>query len=194
MLLSEEWLGVYILALTGGVLYESTVMYYIANRGNFSPKQSIINVLRFPVLYAVLLGLLVNMFGISLPTELDLYWAYFKGTYVVIGMMIIGCSLPRLSQLVIAPKFLSIVFAAQFIVWPLVALALITFDKAVLQWFEPEIYKMLMILAIVPPAANITAFAAKLDLNPEKAATTVLLGTLFALFYIPAVLILSGLY
>ena len=53
---------------------------------------------------------------------------------------------------------------------------------------------MLLIMSIVPPAANIAAFAATLDLNPEKAATTVLLGTIFALFYIPAVLVLSGLY
>ncbi len=194
LLLPAEWVGVYVLALVGGLLYEATVMYYIANRGNFSPKESVMRVLRFPVLYAVLLGLCVNFFGIDLPAPLDPYWAYFKGAYVVIGMMIVGCSLPKISDLVFAPKFFGIVFIVQFMIWPLIAITLISFDKTVLQWFEPEIHKMLLIMAIVPPAANITAFAAKLDLNPEKAATTILVGTVFAFFYIPVVLVLSGMY
>ena len=132
--------------------------------------------------------------SIPLPKELDLYWEYFKGAYVVIGMMIIGCSLPKVSQLVISLKFLSIVFAAQFLAWPLAVLALIYLDQSLLQWFEPEVHKMMVILSIVPPAANTTAYASKLDLDPEKAATTVLAGTLFALIYIPAVLILTGMY
>ena len=194
LLLPEAWVGVYVFALTGGLFYEATVMYYIANRGNFSPKESILNVLRFPVLYAILLGLAVNFFDISLPEQLDPYWVYFKGAYVVIGMMIIGCSLPKLSQLVVAPKFIGIVFAAQFIAWPAMVFAWVYLDQSYLHWFGPEVYKMMMILAIMPPAANITAYAAKLNLNPEKAATTVLAGTFFALLYIPAVLILSGLY
>ena len=72
------------------------------------------------------------------------------------------------------------------------ALALIQLDRTVFQLFTTEIYQMFIIMAIMPPAANITAFAAKLDLNPEKAATTVLFGTLFALFYIPLALVLTG--
>lgn len=194
LLFEPEWVGVYVFALTGGVLYEATVFYYVANRGKFSPKESLARVVRFPTLYAVLLALVFNFSGLALPAELGPFWEYFKGTYVVLGMMIIGASLSKVSKLVIAPKFLSFVFTAQFIVWPLIALALIAFDQTILHWFTPEIHKMLMIVAIVPPAANVTAFAAQLDLNPEKAATTVLLGTIFALFYIPAVLVLSGLY
>lgn len=192
LLLPEDWVGVYIFALTGGLIYEATVMYYIANRGNFSPKQSIVNVLRFPVLYAILLGLAVNFCNVPLPAQLDPYWVYFKGAYVVVGMMIVGCSLPRLSQLVIAPRFLSIVFLSQFVVWPAVVLGLIELDQHVLGLFGTEVHKMMIIMSVVPPAANITAYAAKLNLDPEKAATTVLVGTVFALFYIPIVLAITG--
>lgn len=192
LLFPEEWVGVYVFSLVGALLYEATVMYYIANRGNFSPKDSVKRVLKFPVLYAVLLGLSVNFSGIELPKQLDPYWVYFKGAYVVVGMMIVGCSLPRLSQLVIGPRFISIVFLSQFVIWPGVAWGLIQLDSHILHWYEPEIYRMLMIIAIVPPAANITAFAAKLDLNPEKAATTVLAGTVFALIYIPVILMITG--
>lgn len=194
LLLPPAWTGVYIFALLGGLFYEASVMYYIANRSAFSPKDSALRVLRFPSLYAVFLGLAFNFSGLSLPPVLDPYWGYFKGTYIVIGMMLIGCSLSRASKLVVAPKFITLVFAGQFILWPLVAFAVVFFDRSVLQAFEPEIHQMLMIMAIVPPAANVTAYAAKLNLNPEKAATTVLIGTIFALFYIPAFLVLSGLF
>ena len=192
LLFPEEWVGVYVFALSGGLLYEATVMYYIANRGHFTPKDSLIRVLKFPVLYAIAAGLVLNLTHISLPESLNPFWGYFKGAYVVIGMMIIGVSLSRVQKLVISPRFLSLVFIAQFVVWPLVALALIQLDRTVFQLFTTEIYQMFIIMAIMPPAANITAFAAKLDLNPEKAATTVLFGTLFALFYIPLALVLTG--
>ena len=194
LLFPTEWVGVYVFALAGGLLYEATVMYYIANRGNFSPRDSVLRVLKFPVLYAILIGLVINFTGFDLPSQLDAFWGYFKGAYIVIGMMIIGVSLSKVTRLVIVPKFLSVVFFAQFIVWPLMALGVIGLDKAVLHWFSPEIYKLLMIMAIMPPAANIAAFAAKLDLNPEKAATTILLSTIFALFYIPAALVVFSLY
>lgn len=194
LLLPPEWVGVYIFALVGGLFYEATVMYYIANRSHFSPKESVKRVLRFPSLYAVALGILVNFYGGVLPSSLDPYWEYFKGTYIVIGMMLIGCSLPKISKLRISPKFIGLVFLGQFVFWPLASFAVIGFDRSFLHWFTPEIYKMLIVIAIVPPAANVAVFAAKLDLNPEKAATTVLLGTLFALIYIPVFLVLSGLF
>lgn len=194
LLLDPKWLGVYIFAMTGTTVYEATVMYYIANRGQFDVSKSFGRVLKFPLLYATALGLLVNISGLSLPEALDPYWQYFKGCYVVVGMMIIGIALSKSKKLVIAPKFLSLTFFSQFVVWPIIMLSLITLDKQVLQLFEPEVHLMLFVMSIVPPAANITAFATQLDLNPEKAATTVLLATTFALFYIPAVLILSGFY
>ncbi|MEZ5918844.1 MAG: AEC family transporter [Alphaproteobacteria bacterium] len=194
LLLPPVWTGVYIFMLLGGLFYEATILYYIANRSHFSPKESMLRVLRFPTLYAVFLGLIVNFAGLSLPSALDPYWAYFKGAYIVIGMMLVGGSLSKAPKLVIVPRFIALVFAGQFILWPLLAFMIVLFDRSVTQAFEPEIHKMLMLMAIVPPAANVTAYAAKLNLNPEKAATTVLLGTIFALVYIPAFLVLSGLF
>lgn len=194
LLLPFEWVGVYVFAMLGGLIYEATLMYYIANRGNFSPKESITRVLKFPVIYAILAGLALNFSGIDLPKQIIPYLDYFKGAYVVVGMMIIGVSLSKVSKLVTTTKFLSLVFFGQFIIWPLVAFAVIALDRHVFHGFGPDIYKILMIMAIVPPAANIAAFAAKLDLNPEKAATTVLLGTLFALIYMPAMLVLLGIH
>lgn len=194
MLFPPEWVGVYVFGMIGGLLYEATVFYYVANRGSFTPQKSLMRVLKFPTLYATVLGVGFNFMDFDLPQQLDSFWEYFKGAYVVVGMMIIGVSLSRVAKLVVAPRFLFIVFVAQFVVWPLMAFCTIELDQNLTHWFSPEIHKMLWIIAIVPPAANVAAFAAQLDLNPEKAATTVLIGTIFALFYIPAMLVLGGFY
>ncbi|MCB9982501.1 MAG: hypothetical protein H6861_02335 [Rhodospirillales bacterium] len=79
LLFDPEWVGVYIFALVGGLVYEATVMYYIANRGRFNMRDSLIKLFRFPSIYAVIAGLGVNMAGAELPALFNNYWEHFKG-------------------------------------------------------------------------------------------------------------------
>jgi len=102
--------------------------------------------------------------------------------------------LSKSKTLVIAPRFITLAFLGKFIIWPLVAYVFIWIDQTVLHWFAREIHQIIFVMAIVPPAANTAAFAAQLDMNPEKAATTILIGTLIALLSIPLMLALSGLF
>jgi len=48
-------------------------------------------------------------------------------------------------------------------------------------------WPLFTLFSIFPIAANKVAFATELKVHPEKAALTVFLSTLFALFYIPLV-------
>ncbi len=129
---------------------------------------------------------------VRLPEIFDTYWAHFKGAYVITGMMIIGVALSKGEKLVFSASFMGLAYAAKFVVWPALVLALIVLDKGVTHLFPPEVHDLLFVLAILPPAANVVAFAAQLNLRPEKAATTVLIGTLLGLFYIPLVLMWAG--
>lgn len=193
-LYDEKIVAVYMFMLVGGLVFEATVGYYLAARGKFTIRASFGKLAKFPTIYAVVLGLLVNFLNVELPTQFYIYWEYFKGAYVIVGMMIIGTALSHVKKLVIAPQFISLSFAGKFVVWPLLAYAFTILDQHVLGLFNSDIYHLIMILSLVPPGANIAAFASQMDLKPEKAATTVLLGTIFALFYIPAMLVLLGLH
>ena len=119
-------------------------------------------------------------------------WTYVKGAYVVIGMMIIGAALADTKKLVIDPKFVALVFSGKFLLVPMMGALFIWLDKTVLHWLVAELHQVIVIITIVPPAANVVAFAAQLNIRPEKAATTILIGTIFALFYIPAIVCLVG--
>lgn len=194
LLFDAQWVGVYMFLLLGVVVYESSFGYYFAARGKFDVRGSLRKLIMFPGIYAVFLGLAVNFAHVEMPELFYTYWGYFKGAYVVIGMMIIGASLSKVERLVFAPRFLTAVFAGKFLLWPLMAFGVVALDQATLNLFGEEVHRMMIVLALVPPAANIAAFAAQFGIMPEKAATTILLSTVFALFYIPAALVLLGIY
>lgn len=189
----QDTVAIYIFMMLGGLVYEATIGYYIAARGHFDVRQSIIKLLRFPTIYAMAAGFMVNAAQIELPDLLWTYWGYFKGAYVVIGMMIVGAALARVQKFVFGPRFIALVFSGKFIVFPAFAFAAIAVDQHILHWFSGTIHDLVMMSAIVPPAANVAAFASKMNVQPEKAATTILIGTVFALFYIPAVIWWVGL-
>lgn len=192
-LFDVEWVAVYMLINLGGIVFEATVSYYIAARGAFDTRESIRRLLSYPTLYIVPIALVFNYFSDqTLPPLALTYWTYFKGAYVVVGMMIIGSALSQMKNFEFSWRFNSLVFLGKFIAWPTLMGAFVLFDIYVLGFYGKEIHTMLMLLSIMPPAANVTAFAAQFNTNPEKAATTVMAGTIFALFAIPAALWLIG--
>lgn len=193
LLFDTHWAGVYTFFLLGGILYEATFGYYIAARGHFDARQSLQKLIRFPVLYALAAALALNLSGLAFNDQAVTYWGYFKGAYIVVGMMIIGTALAKMDRLEFGGgRFFGIVLAWKFALWPLTALTLVGFDRLVTGWLDQNLHSLILIFSILPPAANIAAFAAQLNLTPEKAATTVLFGTLFALLYIPAVFWIFG--
>jgi predicted permease len=189
----QEWVAVYMVIVLGGIIFEATIGYYIAARGAFDVRQSLKKLSGYPALYAVPLGLLVNaLTGGVLPEMVVTYWTYFKGAYVVMGMMIIGVALSKMKHFEFSLRFNALVYSGKLIVWPLLMGAVVALDTYVLGLYGPEVHLMLMLLSIMPPAANVTAFAAQFNTGPEKAATTVLAGTMLALLYIPLALWLIG--
>lgn len=194
LLFEEQWVGVYMFMLLGFIFYEGTIGYYLAARGKFTVRESLIKVMKFPSVYAISAGLLINFMDVPLPDLFKIYWTYFKGAYVILGMMIIGAALSKLDRLVLAPRFLSLVVLGKFIIWPLMAYGFILADRSYFHMFEEPVLMLILVVSLVPPAANIAAFAAQFDIVPEKAATTIMLTTVFALFYIPAILVLTGMH
>ncbi len=184
----KEIVAIYIFMMVGSLMYESTFGYYIAARGQFDVRQSFIKLAKLPTIYAMAAGFTVNAFNMQLPEMFWEYWTHFKGAYVILGMMIIGVALSGIKKFEFGPRFIALVFAGKFGLYVLSALAFIAFDRHYLQWLNEDMYNLIIFMAICPPGANIAAFAAQLNMQPEKAATTIMLGTIFALIYIPTVI------
>jgi malate permease and related proteins len=110
---------------------------------------------------------------------------HIKGTYIVLGMMIIGLSLATLPHFNLDKKFLGMTFLAKFLAWPVMVLIVNALDAHFFGIYTHDIHKALMLIAIVPIAVNTVIVSSLLDSKSEKAAAAVLLSTLFALVYVP---------
>lgn len=188
ILFDAAWVGVYVMMVLGCSIFQATGGYYLAARGKFDVAESLKRLARFPSLYAVAAGLAFNLAGVPLPDGMAEWPTHLKGAFIVVGMLIVGTALPHWREIRVSPRFLSVALTGKYLAWPALMLAIILVDRQHFGLLQAEVHLLLMILSLVPPGANIPAFALHLDLMPQKAATTVLIGTVLGLLYIPLAL------
>ncbi len=185
-LTGEQWLGVYALLNLGTFLNEVGLGYYFGARGQADLKGAVMKVIKLPVIHGIWLGLLWNLAGWETPEVFDTYWTYAIGAWVLIGMMLIGVALSKQTKLEVDWKLFAWMFGFKFLAWPLATFGVILSDLMIFHAFTYEVHIMLAIMGTVPLAGNLVAYAATLNLHPERAATVVLASTVFAIFTVPA--------
>ncbi len=185
IIFEQQGEGIYIMALLGVTLYDNSLGYYISVKGSYSPKECIKKIFTLPTLYAFLLGLIINLLQFPLPQVYTDFITPIKGVYIVMGMMIIGIGLAGLTEFKLDYKFLGMTFLAKFLAWPLLVFLIVALDQAFLGIYDPLSHQALILISIVPLAVNTVMMASLMKCQPERAAATVLLSTIFALLYIP---------
>jgi predicted permease len=192
-LFDPSQVAIYVVIGFGTMIFENSFGIYFISRGHNSPIESFKNIFRFPVLYAIIVGLFLSYFDYQIPLIGDKFFDYFKGAYVVLGMMMIGLGLADMERFTIDRGFLATVFAVRFLIWPLAALVFVGMDKNVLGIMDPSFYAPFLLFSLMPMAANNIAFAAKFDMGPGRASVAALASTLFAMVYIPFAIWVLGL-
>jgi predicted permease len=185
ILFGNQAFSIAVLCSLGYILYESSVGFFLMAKGNYTAKKSLTRVVKLPSVYAFFIGLLFNYLHINLGDIATTTIESFKGAYILFGMMMIGMGLVTITIRHIDFKFLSISFLAKFLFWPAVIFGAIFLDKTFVHFYGQNIYNVLILMSIVPLAANTVTFATELKVYPDKAALAVIISTLFALFYIP---------
>lgn len=177
-----------ILTTLGFILFENTLGFFITARGNHTVKQSLERLLKLPTVYAFAVALALNWSGLKLEGQsyADLV-LLFKGAYTVLGMMLIGLGLASIQKVVFDLKFISVAFLVKFGLWPVVVFGVIYLDKALFNFFSPLLHQVMMVLSVMPMAANTVAYATELKAHPEKVALAVVLSTVFALVFVPLI-------
>ena len=192
ILFPESALGLFMLTMLGFQLYENTLGYYLIARGHYTVRDSFKRLLRLPTLYGCLIGILLSVAEVKIPTLVEAVGRDFRSTYIILGALMIGLGLAKAASFKPDGKFLGILLGAKFILWPVVVFGLIIFDEHITHLFSAQVHQMMFLLSIVPLPANAVAFATLLNVQPQKAATAVFISTVIALFYIPAVLMWMG--
>jgi len=179
----------------GTLLYESTLGFFVLAKGHYSTKDSFKRILKLPNIYAYLIGLSANVLHIHLGDNYATLASSFLGSYSVLGMLLIGLALPNIGKFCFDYKFNLLIFFIKFIAWPLLTLSIISLINYWLpHFFSPVLIGVMLLLSVVPLAANTVAYTVFLKILPEKTALTVLLSTLWSLIYIPLVILLVQMF
>jgi predicted permease len=184
-LLGAENLGLYVVVMLGVTLYENSLGFYLAAKGRFSARDAFLKVLRLPSLYAFFAALLLQHGGFSMPVMLQPVLGHIQGAYVVLGMMIIGIGIARLQPAGLSAGFLGLLLAGKFLGWPLLALLAVFIDRTLLHLYSPLVHQALLLVSLMPIAANTVVIASLLNVHPQRMATATLISTVLAMFSIP---------
>lgn len=190
-LFDDYTLSIYMMAVVGVNMYESSVGYYICARSISSTQESMKQILRLPMLHAFALGCVCSILGLTLPDFLDDFIFNMRGAYSILGMMMIGLGLSKLKNFEVDVKFTIASFFSKFVMFPAMTYAFIFLDKFILKWYDTPEHQALLLLASAPMAANTIVVSSLMKFHPERVATSVLLSCLFSLIFIPLVASLS---
>ncbi len=184
-LFDDYTLSLYMMAVIGVNIFESTVGFYICVRSFSNSSESILKVIKLPILNGFLLGCLVSFTGFTLPDFLDDFIYNMRGAFSILGMVMVGLALSTLQKFEIDIKFTLATFLAKFLFYPLGVGFFILLDRFVLKIYDENLYNALKLLSTAPMAANIIVISNLQKFYPEKVATTVFLSLLFVVIYMP---------
>lgn len=169
LFLSPSMVDVFIFTVLASILYQNSIGYYITAKSNFTLTQSLLKVIKLPVLHAFILGITLNLLGFKIPEMFMEYTTYLKGAYAILGMMLLGMGMEHLKTSGgFDIKFIGLALGVKFIVWPVLVLIFIFLDKTVWGVLNPELYGVMFIFSIVPLAGNTVTIATILNVKPEK--------------------------
>ena len=186
VLFGQKYFALTALFGVGAAVFIATLGMFIAARANYSLRASVLKVVKMPLVYALLLGLLLNLLKIPINSAIMQVLNNVNGAYSVLGLMLVGIALHELGKIKIDAVFTVFTTIMTYILWPLLALGFIFLDKSTLRLYTPDIYKIVLLMSILPVGASIVAISTELKVQPEKASFAVLFTTLLSLLYIPA--------
>ena len=179
-------LGIIVLCSLGFLFYECSIGFFTLARGNFTVRESVRKAIAIPILYAFALGVVVNIWHVSVPTIIAMVFQDVRYAFSILGMLLIGVSLAGERLSAIDGRLLGFTTVAKTIIWPGLMLLLIALDRQVFRSFSEDVHGVMLLMGMIPLAVNTVVYSSVLKVHPEKAAVAVMVSTCLALFFIPA--------
>jgi len=184
-LFPPQGVAIYLFALMGMTLFESSLGFFVAALGHSSVRKSIIKVVTLPTLWTFLLAIALNGIGIGMPRSLLPIEVVVRFAYSCLGMMVVGMGLAHIKRLDFDWVYIRSAFAVRYLLWPVAIALLYVVGLFIPNFFSKEIFQSLFVIAIVPLPSNMVVIAAICDLQPEKAATAVAVSLGAGLLFVP---------
>lgn len=161
----------------------NTIGIFIASFGSGKSatiKNAFTSVLKMPVLYGFLLGVLLQLTHLELPSTILDGISLVGAASIPTVMLILGMQLAEIKSTRFELKYVNTVTVIRMIVSPLIAIVLVSFMPV-----NNMIQNVFILLAAMPIAANTTMLAVQFNIKPNLLSFTTLVTTLISLLTIP---------
>ncbi|WP_457607331.1 AEC family transporter [Nitratifractor sp.] len=156
-----------------------TVGVYFYSRGNFSVRESLLNILRLPPIWFGVGAIAFNLVGGRIPKPLELPLEMGAYATMVLQLLIFGIYLATVRREAVHRGLALFVMGAKFVAIPLLAWMLLPFWAS-----DPLLFNVLLLELIVPMAVMNVNLAALYDCRPDQVALLTFLTSVVFLAYL----------
>ena len=142
-------------------------------------------VLLNPIIIAVILGFIAMAIGLRLPAGIDALLTLLRGAAAPVALFVVGVSL-SFRPLGPVSADMPIVIAVKLVAHPLIVYLLLSWIGG----FDPLWVHTAVLIAALPPAANVVALAERYNVHGDRASVAVLLGAVVSVATVTVILIL----
>jgi predicted permease len=178
--------SVQIMVMLAQNLTTNTLGLYNANRGNTDVKGSLLQVLKTPSIYAVIVGFFFKLLKVDL-SQFFLWpaFSFLSNGLVPIALLTLGIQLSMV-KMDFRNKDVYLTSFIRLIGGPVIAFLLISLFR-----MEGIMAQVLLISSAVPTAVNTALLAVEYHNEPEFASQVVLTATILSVFTLPIVIYLA---
>jgi len=142
--------------------------------------------LKLPIIHALVLGGLLNSLHITVPNFILIPVDHLANAFLAVALLLLGAQLAQMQLKTIFNKLVFISSFGRLLVGPALALALIYIMN-----IDGVVAQSLFIASAFPTSRNSSTLALEYDVNPDLAAQIVLFSTLISSFTVTLVIYLS---
>ena len=146
---------------------------YIYSRGSFSIKESLLNIIRIPIIPASIVAILINIYEVPLSTEIIEFFKMGAYAGIVLQLFLLGTFLQGICIKELHPKLFIGTISQKFIIVPLATALILSFTNLPL-FVQGVIFMEMMVPLAV---ANIN-LASLYNCRPKDVTSLILLSTL----------------
>ncbi len=151
-----------------------------------SLKGILLSFLKMPIIHALILGLLFQLFRIPLPTFIETPLSYLANGFIALALILLGAQLATI-QFGLFHRVVLFSIIGRLLVGPSVALGII-----LLLNLDGIVAQSLFIASSFPTSRNTATLALQYNIEPDLHAQVVLYTTLFSCLTVTAVIALSA--
>ncbi len=169
----------------GTALYGNIIGYIQVAKSKFSTKQAIIEVLKVPFIYIIILALILKGFKVETPEDVKPVVDVMGTVVSVMGMLIIGMNLTNIKFKSLNWGYYAKVLGIRAISAILITAVLMGLEFWLIDGLDKEQRKVMALIPLFPIAANLAVFASFLKSQEKQAALLIVFSMVISMILVP---------